>query len=159
MNNILKQASKVFVIVAFIALAIPKEAKAHCEVPCGIFEDTVRIELLKEHITTIEKSMRLINELSAEGEKNYNQIVRWVMNKEEHAVKMQEIISQYFMHQRIKPVDNTNDHYNMYIDQLTKAHKVAVLAMKAKQSTDMEVIEKLRKAVNEFEEAYFGHKH
>ena len=53
---------------------------AHCEIPCGIYGDSVRIQLLYEHISTIEKSIQQINSLSAEGEKNYNQLVRWVID-------------------------------------------------------------------------------
>ena len=32
-------------------------AKAHCEIPCGIYGDSVRIALLYEDIETIEKSL------------------------------------------------------------------------------------------------------
>ena len=80
---------------------------AHCEIPCGIYADSVRITLIKEHITTIEKSMNQIEEISQSSKPNYNQLVRWVNNKEEHAMKIQEIVSQYFLHQRIKIVDET----------------------------------------------------
>ena len=30
---------------------------AHCQVPCGIYHDDLRLELIGEHIETIEKSM------------------------------------------------------------------------------------------------------
>ena len=30
---------------------------SHCEIPCGIYNDKMRIDMIKEHITTIEKSM------------------------------------------------------------------------------------------------------
>ena len=39
---------------------------AHCEIPCGIYEDSLRASLISEHITTIEKSMKMINKLSEE---------------------------------------------------------------------------------------------
>ena len=58
------------------------QAKAHCEIPCGIYGDSVRIALLYE---TIEKPMNQINELSKSENPDYNQLVRWVMNKEEYA--------------------------------------------------------------------------
>ena len=136
-------------------------SKAHCEIPCGIYNDSVRITLIYEHITTIEKSMLMINRLQAEENVDYNQLVRWVMNKEEHADKIQEIVAQYFMHQRVKPVDKTEkEKYAMYIEQLTSLHEVLVFAMKAKQSTDDVYIKKLREAVHSFEHSYFdNHKH
>lgn len=136
------------------------QAKAHCEIPCGIFEDSVRVALLYEHITTIEKSMNLINELSKADKPDYNQLVRWIMNKEEHAKKMQEIVSQYFLHQRVK-IKSADDEaaYRKYIKQLTSLHEISVFAMKAKQSTDLSIIDTLREKVHVFEHAYFDKEH
>ncbi|MBD3267287.1 superoxide dismutase, partial [bacterium] len=49
---------------------------SHCQIPCGIYGDDLRFSLMKEHITTMEKSMRLIKELSADNpDLNTNQIV------------------------------------------------------------------------------------
>ena len=142
-----------------ITLLNSQESKAHCEIPCGIYADSVRISLIKEHITTIEKSMNQIVELSAASTVNYNQLVRWVTNKEEHAKKIQEIVSQYFLHQRIKPVDkNQTDAYAKYQLHLELLHKMLVFSMKCKQTTDLSNIENLRATVSDFENAYF-HKH
>lgn len=147
-------------VVLFMLVASQK-SYAHCEIPCGIYEDTLRIEMISEHITTIEKSMTQINALSAEGEKNYNQLVRWVVNKEEHAVKIQDIVSQYFLHQRIK-VTNPSDveAYAKYTNQLALLHQLAVLSMKAKQTTDVAIIEQLRTTLAKFSKSYFHtHEH
>lgn len=138
---------------------IYQNANAHCEIPCGIYADSVRISLIKEHITTIEKSMTQIEEISSSSDVNYNQLVRWVMNKEEHAKKIQEIVSQYFLHQRIKPVDPAQtDAYAKYQKHLELLHKLLVYSMKTKQTTDLGFIEKLRSTVADFEKVYF-HKH
>jgi nickel superoxide dismutase len=136
------------------------QAKAHCEIPCGIYGDSVRIALLYEHIETIEKSMTMINTLSDQDAPDYNQLVRWVVNKEEHAKKMQDIVSQYFLHQRVKPVTADNDEaYRKYMKQLELLHHVLVFAMKSKQSTDLAIIDTLREKVHAFEHAYFGGDH
>ena len=134
---------------------------AHCEIPCGIYEDTLRVSLISEHITTIEKSMKMIVKLSEEATPNYNQIVRWVVNKEEHAKKIQEIVSQYFLHQRVKFADSSDkEKYAKYINLLTTLHEISVYSMKAKQSTDLTQIENLRKSLKAFEAVYFhAHKH
>lgn len=135
------------------------ESRAHCEIPCGIYADSVRISLIKEHITTIEKSMNQITEISKSGTPNYNQLVRWVTNKEEHAKKIQEIVSQYFLHQRIKVVEEDQaEAYAKYQTHLQLLHKMLVYSMKCKQTTDLVFIEKLRATVGDFEKAYF-HKH
>lgn len=148
-------------LFTFISLSITQKSFAHCEIPCGIYEDTLRIELIKEHITTIEKSMKMIIELSKEDPLNYNQIVRWVNNKEDHAKKLQDIVNQYFLYQRISPVDpEQTELYEKYIHQLTLLHKLLVYSMKAKQTTDLSYVEKLNTTILEFEKAYFHtHEH
>ena len=144
--------------VIFLGLGI-QDAKAHCEIPCGIYADSVRISLIKEHIATIEKSMNQINEISASSNPNYNQLVRWVTNKEEHAKKIQEIVSQYFLHQRIKVVEeNQKEAYAKYQTHLGLLHQMLVYSMKCKQTTDLGFTEKLKTTVSDFEKAYF-HKH
>lgn len=146
---------KLLLILGLLALVF-KLGFAHCEIPCGIYDDELRIKLLYEDVTTIEKSTNEIISLSKEGEKNYNQLVRWVVNKEEHADKMQEIMSQYFLTQRIKPADKKSKDYPHYVDNLKAAHEVIVYAMKAKQNADPKVVDQLREAVHEFEHIYMG---
>ncbi|MGQ1786669.1 MULTISPECIES: superoxide dismutase [Ni] [unclassified Saccharicrinis] len=155
----MKSTTKIFsVLILTIALvSVSNKVKAHCEIPCGIYGDSTRVALLYEHIETIEKSINQIVKLSEEDEKDYNQMVRWVVNKEEHATKIQDIASQYFMHQRIKVKDpSETEAYAKYIKQLTLMHKIQVYAMKAKQGTDLKYIKLLRETLHDFEHAYFG---
>jgi len=152
----------VFVLlIAIITIAFSKKTFAHCEIPCGIYEDSLRIELIKEHIVTIEKSMEMIIKLSDEETPNYNQIVRWVNNKEDHAKKIQDIVNQYFLHQRIKIVEPVNKEAHMkYVSHLSILHELLVYSMKAKQTTDLLYINKLNASILDFEEEYFHtHEH
>jgi len=147
------------VLVAVIALTMPLASPAfsHCEIPCGIYDDEMRVAMIAEHITTIEKSMAQIEELSKKEPLNYNQIVRWVHNKEEHANELQHIVSQYFMTQRLKPADmKDKEAYTAYTQQLMQLHQMLYYAMKAKQTTDKSNVEKLRSLLDEFKTAYFG---
>lgn len=154
----MKRIIKHLLIVGFMVF-ISQQSYAHCEIPCGIFDDELQIAFLKEHFTTIEKSMKKINELQESASKNQNQIIRWVMNKEEHANKVQKIVSQYFLHQRIKPVDSDNEKFKKYQKELTLLHHILVYSMKTKQTTDLTYIEKLRKTLMKFEDSYFKGKH
>lgn len=159
----MKKFTKLFISALFVsALSLSAfQSQAHCEIPCGIYGDSVRITLIYEHIETVEKSMNMINELSSQANPDYNQLVRWVVNKEEHAKKIQDIVSQYFLHQRIKPVDpDDKEAYAKYQKQLEALHHILVFAMKAKQTTDVEVTDTLRKKVGNFENLYFhSHSH
>jgi nickel superoxide dismutase len=124
-------------------------AYAHCEIPCGIYGDEMRIQMLREHITTIEKSMNSIIALKKEKEHDANQIVRWVMNKERHAEEFQHIVTQYFMTQRIKPDAKA------YQEKLVLLHKMLISSMKCKQTTDLQFVKDLRELVDKFEALYF----
>lgn len=145
-------------IICLAASCWAATAYAHCEIPCGIYDDELRIDLIKEDIQTIEKSTNQIVDLAKANPVNYNQIVRWVTNKEEHANKIQDVVSQYFLTQRVKPADPKDEAaYAKYVTQLTLLHEMLVQAMKAKQTTDMEAVERLKVLTSEFYEAYFGH--
>jgi len=129
---------------------------SHCQIPCGIYGDEGRFDMIAENITTIEKSITLINELSKQQKPNYNQIVRWVQNKEKHADDISHIVTYYFLAQRITPVDNsTEEPYKRYIEKLTLLHEMLVYSMKAKQTTDLKNVEKLREVLAKFRTAYF----
>jgi nickel superoxide dismutase len=148
---------RLLLVIPTVLIALAGAAYSHCEIPCGIYDDSARIATMREDVTTIEKSMKGIIDLSAAGDKNYNQIVRWVMNKEDHANKLQEAATQYFMFQRIKPVDQTDQAaWSAYQQQLTLMHKITVHAMKAKQTTDLAEVETLRSLIDSFEKLYFG---
>lgn len=144
------------VAVAFAVLMLAAgSVSAHCQIPCGIYDDDARIGMLNEHITTIEKSMNEITRLSGEGDKNYNQLVRWVNNKELHADKFMEVVTSYFMAQRIKLVEKTDAAaFADYQAKLTTLHAMLVYAMKCKQTTDLANVEKLRELTHDFAHMY-----
>ncbi len=131
---------------------------AHCQIPCGIYNDDVRFSMMEEHVTTIEKSTRLISQLShSSPESNTNQIVRWVANKEHHADELAEIVVQYFLQQRVKPVaEGSGAKREKYVKQLTLCHGLLVTSMKAKQSTDLAHAGQLRKLIAEFKKSYLN---
>lgn len=149
-------------LILISAFAI-SQVFAHCQIPCGIYDDEVRFSLMREHVETIEKGMNQIMELSAKGERNYNQIVRWVSNKDEHADELETIVTEYFLAQRVKPSDpSKKEAHAKYLDKITMLHEMIVYSMKAKQTTDLAHVKKLNSLIDGFEKIYFeehGHKH
>jgi len=135
----------------FLLFITAVNVAAHCEIPCGIYDDELRANLIYEHTVTIEKSMKKLAVLSKQNPVNYNQLVRWVSNKEEHATKIQHTVSQYFMTQRIRP------DAEKYLDKLSVLHKMLQAVMKCKQSIDVANVQTLRSLLKEFEILYFGH--
>jgi len=139
-------------LVATCASLIPSRAIAHCQVPCGIYGDQLRFEMMLEDEQTISKAQSMLAELKDQTNdpQGINQLVRWVTNKEEHAQRVQETMLNYFLAQRIKP-DSDN-----YVKQLVAAHTVITAAMKAKQSADPATAKKLETAIFDFYRAYEG---
>jgi nickel superoxide dismutase len=112
--------------------------------------------MLIENIQTIEKAMQQVIQLSEESPQNMNQAVRWIMNKEKHAEEIQNIISQYFLTQRIKNVESGDEQAaEKYIEKLTLCHQILVYAMKTKQTTDLDNVKKLTSLVGKFKKVYF----
>ncbi|MHC5082894.1 MAG: superoxide dismutase [Ni] [Planctomycetota bacterium] len=152
--------TRTFTLVIAIALTlsagiIVTGVYAHCQIPCGIYDDTARIEAVAEHITTIEKSMKQIVELSRAKSPDHNQVVRWVNNKDQHADELAEIVTYYFMAQRVKPgADKGSQAYQQYVEQLTLLHEMLVTSMKCKQTTDLAHIASLRAQLEKFKAAY-----
>jgi nickel superoxide dismutase len=150
-------------IAMLCSLFAALQAGAHCQIPCGIYGDQTRFKLLDEHVETIAKSIAKINELSAAEKPDYNQIVRWVNNKDEHADKLSEIVTYYFLAQRVKPVDESKgEEYKAYQNKVVLLHQLVVTSMKCKQGTDPEQAKQLGELVRKFEHAYMAgvdHKH
>lgn len=125
---------------------VPALAAAHCQIPCGIYDDHARIHEMREHVLTIDKSVRLINELTAKSDpQSLNQKVRWIQNKEAHAEKIIRIVSDYFLVQKIKP-DAKN-----YVDALKAHHAVMKAAMVAKQKASPNAVKSLRQKIDVLE--------
>jgi nickel superoxide dismutase len=147
-----REVSLLAMVLSAVILA-GMNAWAHCEIPCGIYDDQLRAQLIGEHSQTIEKSMRQIIKLGKETPMNHNQLARWIANKEEHANKIQFIIAQYFMTQRIKP------DAEKYTEKLTTLHKMMIAAMKCKQTLELTHVDELRGLLKQFEMLYFGKSH
>ena len=141
-------------VIVWGQLVSGPDAKAHCQIPCGIYDDSARVASMMEDAATIAKAVRLINELStADDPQSSNQIVRWVINKEQHAQNIIDTISDYFLTQRIKSSQKD------YVIRLIKHHGVIVAAMKAKQNAEEEYVTALQDRIKALAHYYPKHEH
>jgi len=151
----MKMKTFAIAILGALTFALPLSFLAHCQIPCGIFDDGARFALMLEHVDTIEKSMKQIEELGRAEKPNWNQIVRWVNNKEDHADQLSEIATHYFMAQRVKPPKGADAAaQEKYVKEITLLHGIVVSAMKAKQTTDLQHCANLRKNIEAFKKSY-----
>jgi nickel superoxide dismutase len=155
MRSILVKHIMGFLLIAFLFNS--SQLFAHCQMPCGIYGDQMRINMLKENVITIEKAMNQIIALSKEATINYNQLVRWVNTKEEHAQKIQDMVSAYFLTQRIKPVEASDkEGYSAYLTKTATLQQMLVTAMKTKQTTDVQYCVNLNTLIDSFSQMYFS---
>ncbi len=135
-------------------LLLPGVVKAHCQIPCGIYDDHARLQSMLEDAKTVEKSVLTMLDLEGKTDvQSQNQMVRWVVNKEDHAQKIIDTISDYFLTQRVKPAQKDYD------EKLKNHHAVILAAMKAKQNADLASLKKLKKSISKLAEYYPEHKH
>ena len=134
-----------------IVLLIKNAIFAHCQIPCGIYDDAAQIIRIKSDLKTIRKAMEKILELSNKSDPlSSNQINRWVISKDQHADKIQKTISEYFLTQRVKA-----DKSKKYIDQVSTLHKLLVSTMKCKQTVDENNVDISLELIDSFVGYYF----
>ncbi len=133
----------------------PSAAQAHCQVPCGIYDDAARIARMKEDATTIDKAIHQIHQLAQQNNAlALNQATRWINTKEEHASHIIEVVSTYFLTQKLKPVAKGAEGYDAYLAKLADHHAVMVAAMKTKQSVESDKVSDLVKAIDQLAKHY-----
>jgi nickel superoxide dismutase len=129
-------------------LAPTATARAHCDIPCGIY-DPHEAEIAAR---TVARMVELINGLEGDDTESRNKFSRCVRIKEDHAEKVkhevQVIWSDYF-----KP-----EHLTAYPDLHDKVWKILKLASKNKQSVDAEAAAQLEASVKEFGEIFWATK-
>lgn len=151
MLNVVKARS---LAVAVLMLGASSVAQAHCQIPCGIYDDHARVKAVLEDVATTEKAVNVMTDLVGKTDiQSQNQMVRWVYNKEKHAQNVIDTISDYFLTQRVKSSQED------YEARLVKHHAVIVAAMKVKQNANVETVEALHDAVVALAPYYPEHKH
>ncbi len=137
-------------VLTFVSLSLfGNPANAHCQVPCGIYDDHARLRAMLEDARTVKKAFRMIHELSGRHDaQSVQQLIRWVKNKESHAQKIITTVCDYYLTQRVKPEQKD------YVERLQEHHAVIVAAMKAKQNTEVRYASELVEVIEALIEYY-----
>ena len=138
-----------YLSILFISLISTLGLSAHCQVPCGIYNDPARIQSMLEDAQTVTKASNQINSLADKSDaQSVNQIVRWVDNKESHAQSIIHTISDYFLTQRVKTTQED------YSTRLADHHKVILCAMAVKQHSSADLSKELTEAIEVLKKYY-----
>ena len=126
------------------------------QVPCGIFDDPIRVTLLKEDAATCRKAVVQVNSLSGQlSAKNLNQATRWINTKEEHAKHIITTVAEYMLCQRVKRENFSSQ--AEYLHALELHHQLMQAAMKVKQTTDESACDTLEHAIAHVAAMYTKH--
>lgn len=126
------------------------EAKAHCDVPCGIYDPiTAQIDAL-----TVVRMMDLMAALAESDEKSHpgfqNSMTRYITVKENHAEKAKHEI-------RIIWGDFIKDpHIEKYPELPGLIHKIMQLGSKCRQTADRDQGFAFVDAINQFAEIFWA---
>lgn len=126
-----------------------KTAKAHCDIPCGIYDPiTAQIAAL-----TVVRMVDLVDEhhthSTIQDKEFYNRLVRLINVKEEHAEKVKHEIRVIFG-DFIK-----SEHIEKFPELSTLFHKIMQLGSADKQKSDRSAAVELLEKVNRFAEIFW----
>lgn len=134
---------------AFDKLLHFQRARAHCDIPCGIYDPiTAQIAAV-----TVVRMLDLMADLEGKGGdkgKDYvNTMSRYVTVKEEHAEKAKHEIRVIFGDYIKAP------HVEQYPELPALTHKIMQLGSKVRQTTDRAAALELVEAINQFAEIFW----
>ena len=126
-----------------------EQAKAHCDIPCGIYDPiTAQIAALSV-IRMIDLMDELVKNQSKQDAAFLNSMARYVAVKEEHAEKCKQEIrviwGDYMKSEHLANYPEVND----------LVHKIMELGSKARQTTSRQTALELLQSVNRFAEIFW----
>jgi nickel superoxide dismutase len=124
-----------------------ERAKAHCDIPCGIYDPiSAQIAAL-----TVVRMIDLMNDLGAgqQALASQNSLSRYIAVKEEHAESVKHEI-RVIWGDYIKA-----DHVEKHPELPNLTHQIMQLGSKCRQTVDRETAVELVDAVNQFAEIFW----
>jgi nickel superoxide dismutase len=125
------------------------EAKAHCDIPCGIYDPHQAQIAALTVIRMIDLSNDLVKGAAKETLEFHNTMTRYILVKEEHAELCKREIRVIFG-DFIK-----KEHADKYPELPALTHKIMQLGSKVRQTTSRETAMELLGAVNRFAEIFW----
>jgi len=117
---------------------------AHCQMPCGIYNDQMVYDQVNQFYKTVYKGVMAMKNNKLETVEDKNQFVRWVMTKERLCNETAEIITKFFLQQKLKPDDEDTK------PLILSAHKLLFLLVAIKQTVDVDIVNDFGKEWDHF---------
>ena len=68
-NTLYNFSNEIIQFYFAIILLLTTQLNAHCQIPCGVYDDAMRVKMIEEHTLTILKSMNYISSNQSDLEK------------------------------------------------------------------------------------------
>lgn len=108
---------------------------AHCQMPCGIYHDDMVFDQIDQYVETMYKAISILKDNKFDSVKDKNEFVRWVMQKEKASDDAADIITTFFLQQKIKPGEDDT------VKRVTSGHKLLFYLVGIKQTVDLQMVE------------------
>lgn len=108
--------------------------EAHCQLPCGIYHDNMVYDQVDQFVETVYKGISVMNDSKFNSVKDKNEFIRWVIEKEKSCNDTAELITKYFLQQKIKPDEDDT------VKRIVSAHKLLFMLTAIKQNTDLDFV-------------------
>jgi nickel superoxide dismutase len=128
-----------------------EQAKAHCDIPCGIY-DPISAQIAALTVVRMIDLMTDLEGKGSSGKEHDNSMSRYIAIKEEHAEKAKHEI-RIIWGDYIKA-----QHVEKYPELHTLTHKIMQLGSKARQTADRAAAVELVEAINQFAEIFWATK-
>lgn len=114
---------------------------AHCQMPCGIYHDDMVYDQIDQYVETMVKAVAKIKDSKSTTPESRNEYVRWIMTKDRLSDDAAQLITTYFLMQKIKPNEEET------AKKVLSAHKLLFQIVCIKQTVDF-------KSVSDFAEEW-----
>jgi len=132
----------------------PPPTQVRVKVPSGTFMDAFRIEGMVEDATLIRKALVKCANLHASGDRTLTaslQVASSHRRMEEHAQKIVTTMADYFLAQKVRKADRSEEEYKVL---LVLHHAVMVAAEKIKQCAEFGAVDALDAAIHALKPVY-----
>ncbi len=126
---------KAALLTAVLLGSNPSTLTAHCQMPCGIYHDAMIYDLIDQYAETMAKAVTVMNQSKFETVREKNEFVRWVMEKEKESNDTSQLITSFFLQQKIKSGEADTQ------KRTESAHKLLCLIVAIKQNADIKIVE------------------
>ena len=126
--------SKIFLFNLIALCSVFQQGSSHCQMPCGIYHDDMVFDQIDQYVETMYKGISVINDSKFSTTKDRNETIRWVIQKEKASDEAAELITAYFLQQKIKPGEPDT------VKRLTSAHLLLFQIVAIKQNVDLAMV-------------------